>query len=430
MTDVVRLIHFADLHLGIEAGGRANPASGLNQRIHDVCDRLDEVCACAEQEDVHAVVFAGDAFKNPVSTPTLQSLFAERMRRLARAGVRVFLLVGNHDLPKMASLAHPFSIYDALEVEGVVVGERAQVYRLQLDGETTLQIAALPHFSRQQLLARLETSDDVQELVDHAVHARVERLEAEIDPAHPAVFCGHCHVNQSELSTAQNLFGVSELQVTLSSLASSKAFPYYALGHVHKRQELSDNPFVAYSGSLERVDFGEGESIRITEDGRCRRSGGEDKGFYRFDLLRHEDTWALAGTPSFRTVNARRFVTVRLDVPDADDPNEAVEAALDTARQDGVALNETVVKIAISLEATDRVRLQYRRVKDAVPEAYDVRIVASSPDDADQVRDPRFATRMGEAEALERFLETKDEWAGDRAQLLQTGGALIDEVLG
>ena len=44
----LRVIHFADLHLGVEAGGRPNPETGLNQRIHDVCDRLDELCRVAE----------------------------------------------------------------------------------------------------------------------------------------------------------------------------------------------------------------------------------------------------------------------------------------------------------------------------------------------------------------------------------------------
>ena len=105
----LRVIHFADLHLGVEAGGRPNPDTGLNQRIHDVCDRLDELCAVAEEEEVDAVLFAGDAFKNQHPSPTLQNLFAKRVRRLARSGAAVFLLVGNHDLPRSAGLAHPFS---------------------------------------------------------------------------------------------------------------------------------------------------------------------------------------------------------------------------------------------------------------------------------------------------------------------------------
>lgn len=432
--DVVRALHFADLHLGVEAGGRPNPATGLNQRVHDVLARLDEVCACVEQEDVHLVVFAGDAFKHQHPTPTLQSLFAARMRRLARAGARVFLLVGNHDLPRMASLAHPFSIYSALEVEGVVVGDRAQVYRLDVGGPagTGVQVAALPHFSRHQVVSTLPddaTQERLDDLIRDAVEAQVRAMASEIDASAPAVFAGHCHVNQARVTDAQQLFGVSDLEVTMSSLVSGGAFPYYALGHLHSRQVLSSDPYVVYSGSLERVDFGEGETFKVAPDGRVRRTGAEAKGFYRFDLRHAGGRWELDGEPSFRPVAARRFVTVTMTVPADTEPNESVVAQLGRAREAGADLTDAFVKLHVTLEATDRARLRYRVVKDACAEAYDVRVSAQAPDDSMHVRDPRFAARMAEAEALERYLETKDEWADDLPGLLAAGRALIEEVL-
>src|SRR5205807_8431281 len=118
----------------------------LNQPVHDVFDHLDELCRVAEDDEDDAILFAGDAFKNQHPSPTLQSLFAKRIRRLARSGAAVFLLVGNHDLPRSAGLAHPFSIYEALETENVVVGDRAQIYSLRLGAGApapVLQVAAL-----------------------------------------------------------------------------------------------------------------------------------------------------------------------------------------------------------------------------------------------------------------------------------------------
>lgn len=427
MTEPLRVIHFADLHLGVETGGRPNPSTGLNQRIHDVLDRFDELCETAEQQDVHLVVFAGDAFKHQHPAPTLQSLFAQRIRRLRRAGVGVFLLVGNHDLPKMAALSHPFSIYGALEVEGVVVGERAQVYRVALPPTAPapeVQVAALPHFSRSELLARLGGEGDrLQERIDEAVAAAVRKLGEEADPSIPAIFAGHCHVNQSQLSTAQNLFGVSELQVTLSSLGGR--FPYYALGHVHRKQVLEREPFIAYSGSLERVDFGEGETIRVNADGTVKRSAPEEKGFFTFELVHDRDRWRLGGEPEFRTVDARRFATVKLSVPAGGDPTETI---LQSARSAG-PFDGAFVRIDVTLDASDRGRIRYPEIRQALAGAYDVRIAAQAPEEAHLVRDPRFATRMAEADALEKYLQTKDEWAAERDDLLMMGRALIEEVL-
>ncbi|HVL81337.1 MAG TPA: exonuclease SbcCD subunit D [Actinomycetota bacterium] len=422
----VRILHFADLHLGVESGGRVDPSTGLNQRVSDVLDRLDEVVSCALDEGVHAVLFAGDAFKHQHPTPTLQKLFAERVRRLARGGVTVFLLIGNHDLPKMAALAHPFSIYHALEVERVVVGDRAQVYRLPLGGGLPdLQVAALPHFSRQRVLSRLPAElADPDKAIEQAIQETVRSLGDAVDPALPAVFCGHCHVNQSDIGPGQALFGVSDLEVTMSTLASTTAFPYFALGHVHKRQVLRTDPFVAYSGSLERVDFGEGETVKVHRD-RVTRSPAEDKGFYMFDLRQDGGRWGLGAAPTFRTVGARRFVTVHVDVTGQPDPTAAAIAELGRADLDP---DGCVVKVVVHLDTLDRPRLVHRDVKEALREAHDVVVVAQADMESGRVRDPRFATRMGPAEALARYLETREDWAEDREALLAMGTALIEEV--
>ncbi len=430
----LRVIHFADLHLGVESGGRANPTTGLNQRIHDVCDRLDEVCACVESEDVHLVVFAGDAFKHQHPTPTLQRLFAQRIRRIARSGARVFLLVGNHDLPKMAALAHPFSIYDALEVEGVVIGDRAGVYRLPLTAGAPapeIQVAALPHFSRQHVLAKLPDGvDDPDAWIGRRLEETVRVLGRDVDPALPVLFAGHCHVNQAQLSTAQALFGISEIEVSLSTLTSGQPFPYYALGHVHRRQVLSDDPFVAYSGSLERVDFGEGSVVKVDGDGRTERREAEAKGFYRFDLVSGDDgAWRLDAPPEFRAVNARPFVTIRVGSVSGSDPMAELLERVETARRTGCDLQDAFVKVTAEVDAADRARLTHRAAREAVPEAYDVRLSVEVRGET-PVRDPRFAKRMGEREALERYLETREDWSDDRDDLLHLGAALIEEVAG
>lgn len=429
--DAVRLIHFADLHLGVETGGRPDPETGLNQRIRDVCDRFDELCAVAESEGVHAVLFCGDAFKHQHPTPTLQRLFAERVRRLVRGGIRVFLLVGNHDLPKMAALSHPFSIYDALEIPEVLVGDRADVYRLPMPPgcpAPELQIGALPHFSRHQVLARLpEGTADPDELIAEQLAATVRGLGEALDPGLPSVFCGHCHVNQAEVGRAQALFGISDVEVSLSTLGS--AFPYYALGHVHRRQVLSSAPFVAYSGSLERVDHGEGSVVDVSEDGEVRVArAGDEKGFYRVDLVGDEDGWRLACEPRFHPVGARPFVTVRIGRLDGSEPTEAVRGRLERLRGAGVELEGAFVKVACAVEAADRARLRRRELREALPEAYDVRLAVETLSEEVAVRDPRFAHRMGELEALERYLETREDWAEDRDALLELGRELIAQA--
>jgi exonuclease SbcD len=427
----LRLLHFADLHLGVQSGGRIDPATGLNQRIVDVCDRLDALCDAAEAQQVHAVLFAGDAFNNQHPNPTLQSLFAARIRRLARGGVAVFLLIGNHDLPRAAALAHPFSIYDALEVERVVVGDRAQVYRMPLrDGAPApeLQVAALPHFSRHQVLAALgEDVGDPDKVIEEQVARTVRSLGDAVDPSLPSVFIGHCHVNQADIGPAHALFGVSDVEVSLSTLTSGQPFCYFGLGHIHKRQVLSSDPFVAYPGSLERVDFGEGERIDVGQAAVTKHTEAEPKGYYRFDLVRNGD-WHLDAEPRFETIDARRFVTLRLGELAAADPLDDIARRVALVRQSGVTFDDAFVRITASLSAPDRARVSSGAVRNLIGEAYDVRL-ALDAQVSTLVRDPRFAEPMSENEALDHFLQTKEDWADDRDALQRLGREIIAEVL-
>src|SRR5215217_7931976 len=97
----MKLLHFADLHLGVENYGRIDTQTGLSSRLGDFLHRLDDVVDYAIAERMDAVLFAGDAFKTRDPNPTVQRAFAERIRRLSRATIPTILLIGNHDLPSV-----------------------------------------------------------------------------------------------------------------------------------------------------------------------------------------------------------------------------------------------------------------------------------------------------------------------------------------
>ena len=422
----LRLLHLADLHLGVESGGRTDPATGLNQRVVDVCARLDEVCEAVERDAVDLVLFAGDAFKNQHPSPTLQSLFAERIRRMARAGSSVFLVVGNHDLPKMKHHKHPFSIYEALEVHGVVTADRPALYRVETRAGP-VQVAALPHFSKQQVLARIEDDDgDPGELIADELGRRIAALGADVDPSLPSVFVGHCHVTQARIDGGQKMFEYSDVEVSLSTLTSGQPFPYYALGHIHERQVLSRDPFVAYSGSLERVDHGEGTRVTIGPDGRTDLRVAEPKGFYRFDLEARGGAWARAGEPEFRPVAAREFITLRAPGLDHADPFGDLSRRVGAMRTQ-VATAGAFVHVAATLDRADRPRVPIVAVRELLADAYDVRLSLGTPDPT-HARDPRFERPMSEIEALEHYIEGREDWSDDAPELVALGRALIAEV--
>ena len=112
----VKILHFADLHLGVESYGRLDPATGLSSRLLDFLNALDQVVDYALENKVDLVLFCGDAYKSREPTQTQQREFAKRISRLSTNGIPIFLLIGNHDLPNAIGKATSTEIFDTLTV--------------------------------------------------------------------------------------------------------------------------------------------------------------------------------------------------------------------------------------------------------------------------------------------------------------------------
>src|SRR5438552_18749954 len=80
---MIRMLHFADIHIGMENYGRTEPNTGLSTRVVDFLKRMDEMIAYARANGADVAIFAGDAFKNRQPNPTFQREFAWRVRDLA-----------------------------------------------------------------------------------------------------------------------------------------------------------------------------------------------------------------------------------------------------------------------------------------------------------------------------------------------------------
>ena len=112
----MRIVHFSDLHIGVENYGRIDPQTGLSTRLGDFLAALDEVVDYALVRNVDLVLLAGDAYKGRDPSQTHQREFAKRLRQLSAAGIPTFILVGNHDLPNASSRANAVEIFPTLQV--------------------------------------------------------------------------------------------------------------------------------------------------------------------------------------------------------------------------------------------------------------------------------------------------------------------------
>lgn len=353
MSDPIRMIHFADVHIGMENYGRIDPTTGTSTRVRDFLDRLDEVIDYAIDNQADLAVFAGDAFKDRNPEPTQQREFAQRIKRLADH-MPTLLLVGNHDMPGMAVKANSLDIFRALDVPDVIVGYKDEA-RVVETKRGPVFLAWMPYPMRNRLMAWSKYQGVSIEELNQGLRAEVSsRLRALAEEAEkqdmPRVLVGHFTVESASFGSERSVMLGSDLPVLRSTIAE-EAWDYVALGHIHKHQDVNEGayPSVVYSGSLERIDFGEQR---------------EEKGFVWVDLSRSETEW------QFIPVEARPFHTVKVDVREQEDPMAVIINALK-----GNQFEQAVVRVAITMSSEQSMALREREIEAALEGAQSVSIV-------------------------------------------------------
>ncbi len=401
MTQPINLLHLADIHIGMENYGRLDSKSGLNSRVVDFLRRLSQVIDIALERDVDVCIFAGDAYKNQRPNPTFQREFARRIKRLADAGVPVILLVGNHDMATADRAASSLEIFGVLDVPGVIVADRETVYQITCRRGQLLQVATMPYPQRSRLLARDQyrnmTLDDLDMEIGRIVGMNLVDLAAEVKerPDLPAVLTAHLSVSEAKQGSEQSVM-IGRDVVVLKSLLVDPIWDYVALGHIHKHQELNNgqHPPIVYPGSLERIDFSE---------------EGERKGLVMVQLERGHAEW------EFIPVDARRFLTIRLDITQSDDPMLDILDELEQHRVEGA-----IVRVIIKATEAQEMLLDDKPIRQALRGAS---YVASIVRDIERQQRLRLggiaAEELTPQEALELYLDSKNTPEERKAELLR-----------
>jgi exonuclease SbcD len=198
--------------------------------------------------------------------------------------------------------------------------------------------------------------------------------------------------------------------IIMQSTLAHPSLDYIALGHIHKHQVLSQNPYIAYSGSLEHIDFGEEK---------------DDKGFCLINLDPSRPQGQRLVDFTFNHVKARPFLTIDVKVDANQDPTQEAIKAIARRHVAGA-----IVRVKIAMPQEVEALLREGEVRNALTSAQYV-----TPIMRDVQRDRR--TRLGSVpverlspqQALKFYLETANV-PQERANVLMSyGGNLINEEM-
>jgi exonuclease SbcD len=412
---MVKILHFADLHLGVETYGRIDPATGLSSRMDDFLKALDQVVDYAIENKIDLVLFCGDAYKSREPTQTQQREFARRIYRLSTSDIPVFLLIGNHDLPNAIGKATTTEIFDTLTVKNVYVSNRPEVYRIPT-ASGIVQVVSLPWLRRSALLTKEDTKNFTFEQINQRLQAAMTSVIAakaeELDPGLPAVLAAHVWVVGAKTGSESAMTIGQEHALLLSNL-SHPAFDYVALGHIHRHQVLSDSPPVVYAGSLERLDFGEAE---------------DEKGFYLVDIEPDKESGKRGVSFDFHPLEGRRFVTVSVSIEP--DDIEATAVVLKAIAEQRDNIKDAIVRLQLSLPSELEGQLRDGEIREALRDAHYFTIAKEIRRETRARLGEGAAEEITPAQALKAYLESKRVSAERAKVLLEYGERLIEEQSG
>ncbi len=276
MTETLRFIHAADLHLG--RAFRSRDAETARACSDALLRAYENLVQAALDRSAAFVVLAGDVFDSGDSarlSPRVRLRFRRGLERLAREGVSVFIAPGNHDpctprsvwragiLPEIPEV----HLFDSMKPSVVELLPPRTPFPVVVHGVAHTQAAVGAN-----LVSRIHGADDGRFHLA-VVHASVESVEAveETTPAEPGRYAP-CAVADFR----------------------GRGIHYWALGHIHQARDFVDecDPllFAGYCGCVQGLDPSEtgpkgAYLVSIhQEDGRFRME--------REHLELHEIEWA------------------------------------------------------------------------------------------------------------------------------------------
>jgi DNA repair protein SbcD/Mre11 len=397
---MIKFIHTADLHFGMENYGKIDAKTGIHTRLLDFEKALNFCIDVAIKESVDFFLFSGDAYKTHNPSQTQQKLLFKCFLRLYKVGIPIVIVIGNHDHPLSFGKAHALDMLGEIPLEGFHVFSKPGNITLHTK-HGPITIVGIPWPTRNTIAIadkHLDKSNtQLTEYISKAVAHIISDYAKKIDQTIPAVLASHITVSTGIFSGSEKRAIYGNDPMLLPSQLALAPFDYVALGHLHRHQNLNPSgyPAVVYSGSIERIDFGE----RKEEKGFCLVSIPE-KGKTTYDFI---------------TVPTRPFIQIEVKlisgIPQTDQIVEAIK------KHD---LRNAIVKIIYHIPAGKKDLVDLKIIECACNDAHDlIGVIPVHSFEAREKRGCALKVNMDLPELLDNYFATKPELVDKKNDLIE-----------
>ena len=213
----MRFIHASDLHIDSPLRGLDRYDGAPVERLRSATrSALERLVDRALTERVDFLLLAGDIYDRDWQDFHTGLFFRGQMVRLERAGIRCFIVQGNHD------------------AQGVI------------SRQLTLPSNVTVFSSRAAQTIRLDE-------LSVAIHGRSfpeREVNEDLVPSYPPPVSGYFNIGLLHTSLTGRAGHDTYAPTDLPTLVA-KGYDYWALGHVHAREVLNERPRIVFCGNLQ-----------------------------------------------------------------------------------------------------------------------------------------------------------------------------------
>jgi len=225
----MKFIHASDIHLDSPLCGLTRyegaPVDDVRRATRDALDNLVQL---ATDEDVDFILVAGDLYDGDWKDYNTGLYFAKKMTELKTAGIKVFIIAGNHDaeskITRKLSLPDNVTILNTRKPETIYLEELGAAIHGQ-------------GYSKQVVTDNLASG-----------YPQAQPGAFNIGMLHTAMTGREGHEPYAPCN-------IDDLK--------SKGYDYWALGHVHRFEVINERPWVVCAGNIQ------GRSVRETGAKGC-----------------------------------------------------------------------------------------------------------------------------------------------------------------
>ena len=244
----MKLIHLSDLHLG----KRVFEYNMLEDQEYI----LLKILQIADEEKPDGVILAGDIYDKSIPSAEAVQLFDDFLYRLAKRGLQVFVISGNHDSPERIAFGSRLIGASGIHLSPVYDGSVAPI--VLTDPYGPVNVYMLPYLKPTHV-RRYCPEAEITSYTD-ALRAAVDRLQA--DPSERNILVTHQFVTGASRSESEDISvgGADNVDAAVFS-----GFDYIALGHIHSPQNIGGEPRIRYCGTPLKYSFSEaGQEKSVT----------------------------------------------------------------------------------------------------------------------------------------------------------------------